>query len=152
MSNSNDFVFIDEVKEARNGACYCLAVRQASRRLMRLYDDKLSQHGLTTGQFAILCYISDPESHTVQTLADFLDMNQSALSRGLAPLESQGFLTSNNDPGDGRKRVLKITSLGAERINEASKSWKAAQQEIAAQNIELDINSLMQTIGILSSE
>ena len=149
MPNTKAFVFVDEVEEARRGACYCLAVRQASRRLMRSYDEKLGEHGLTIGQFAMLCYISGPEEYTVQALADFLDMNQSALSRGLAPLEKQGFLTSKSDPDDGRKRILELTPQGAERLNEASKSWKSAQQELSAKNEELDIGSLMQTIAKL---
>lgn len=143
--------FVDEVEEARRGACYCLALRQASRRLIRLYDKKLAEQGLTIGQFGMLGFISGTEEYTVQALADFLDMNQSALSRGLAPLEKQGYLVSKSDPDDGRKRVLELTPLGAKRLNEASKSWKSAQQELTAKNEGLDIVSLMQTISQLGA-
>ena len=151
MSDVKGHNFVDEVEEARRGACYCLALRQASRRLIRLYDRKLAEQGLTIGQFGMLGFISGTEEYTVQALADFLDMNQSALSRGLAPLEKQGFLISKSDPDDGRKRILELTSLGAERLNEASKSWKSAQQELSAQNEDLDIGSLMKTIAQLGA-
>ncbi|MFK5980335.1 MAG: MarR family winged helix-turn-helix transcriptional regulator [Rhizobiaceae bacterium] len=151
MSNIKGHNFADEVEEARRGTCYCLALRQASRRLLRLYDRKLSEQGLTIGQFGMLGFISGTEEYTVQALADFLDMNQSALSRGLAPLEKQGFLVSKSDPDDGRKRILELTPLGAGRLNEASKSWKSAQQELSEKNKELDIDSLMQTIAQLGA-
>lgn len=125
-----------DLMEAMNGACHCLSARRWARRLTRLYDEHLTAFGLTVGQFGIMTRMAYQGGASLQELADALDLDQSALSRGLAPLERDGFVISSADPADGRRRVLRLTDAGKRKLSEAAVGWKAAQtvadQKIAA--------------------
>ena len=125
-----------ELAEAMTGACHCLAARKWARRLTRLYDEHLSAHGLTIGQFGIMTTMAYQGGASLQELANALDLDQSALSRGLAPLERDGLVVSSADPQDGRRRLLRLSDRGLAKLSAAAKSWKeaqqAAQQKIAA--------------------
>jgi len=119
-----------ELAEVMTGACYCLALRRASRRMFRLYDSALAAQGLTITQYSTLVWIKAMRRPTVQKIADRMELDQSALSRGLAPLERQGLIASDPHPDDGRKRVLRLTPAGARKLEAGAKAWKAAQTEV----------------------
>ncbi len=129
MENDHKIKLNKELKEAMTGSCHCLAIRKKARQITRLYDDKLSKYGLTVTQFGIMTTILVKKEISVQELADFLDLNQSALSRGLNPLVRDGLLLSHADKDDARKRVLMLTEAGKKKINSAAIGWKAAQDE-----------------------
>lgn len=129
MENDHKIKLNKELKEAMTGSCHCLAIRKKARQITRLYDDKLSKYGLTVTQFGIMTTILVKKEISVQELADFLDLNQSALSRGLNPLVRDGLLLSHADKDDARKRVLMLTETGKKKINSAAIGWKAAQDE-----------------------
>ena len=135
-----------------SGSCYCLATRRASRRMIRLYDAALDAHGLTISQLATLAWISYLRKPTVQQIADLMEMDQSALSRGLMPLEREGLVTSTPDEKDKRKKVLSLTETGQEKLVAAAEDWKRAQCEVEAQQAELgaDISDLMAGINDLA--
>jgi len=139
----------EAVEELLTGSCYCLALRRASRRLIRRYDAVLAEHGLTIAQFSLLPWIHVMKRPTVQRLADKTEMDQSTLSRGLALLERDGLVASDVDPEDRRKRILRLTEEGAQRMVAASEAWKAAQDEVARDMGAEDILSLMQGVDRL---
>jgi DNA-binding MarR family transcriptional regulator len=116
-----------ELKEAMTGVCHCLSARKHARQITRLYDEKLQPYGLTIGQFGILTMIASKEEISLQELADGLDMDQSALSRGLGPLEREGLIISSADRSDGRRRLLKLSQSGLKKLSAAAAGWKAAQ-------------------------
>ena len=129
VENDHKIKLNKELKEAMTGNCHCLAIRKKARQITRLYDDKLSEYGLTVTQFGIMTTILVKKEISVQELADFLDLNQSALSRGLNPLVRDGLLLSHADKDDARKRILMLTETGKQKINSAAIGWKAAQEE-----------------------
>lgn len=149
MSETHD---IDEgsIDRAAVEMCYCLNLRKASRRLIRFYDDHLSAFGLTAGQFALMSMIAAGSGVSVQALADAMDMDQSAASRGLGPLERDGWITSATDEKDGRKRVLFATPDGLERLAAASRAWSEAQADLRAKSAEVDIDALVKQLRSLS--
>ncbi|WP_373051362.1 MarR family winged helix-turn-helix transcriptional regulator [Thalassovita aquimarina] len=132
-----------ELAEVLAGNCYCLAMRRASRRLIRLYDAALKGHGLTVTQFSTLAWIKALRRPTVQKIADYMDIDQSALSRGLVPLDRMGVIKSMPDEQDKRKRVLFLTSEGEAKLEAASKSWKAAQLQVVRENPDIDMKQLL---------
>jgi len=136
----------EALREAMSGACICRRARRTANRLTRFYDARLAPHGLTVGQFGILTTLAATEGTNVQHIADVLDMSQSALSRGLAPLERDGLIASEPDPVDRRKRRLALTGEGLERLNRAAETWAGAQAEIAAR-IEAADAALDEIIG-----
>jgi DNA-binding MarR family transcriptional regulator len=116
-----------ELKEAMTGVCHCLSARKHARQITRLYDEKLAPYGLTIGQFGIMTMIASQGEISLQELADGLDMDQSALSRGLGPLEREGLIISSADRSDGRRRLLKLSQSGLKKLSAAAAGWKAAQ-------------------------
>lgn len=119
---------------AVGAACLCLALRRASRRVSRLYDEALAPHGLTSGQFGILGMIAGggdggvPPS--VQDLADAFEMDQSAMSRTLKPLMRDGLIADAEPGPDRRRRTLTLTDHGRARIKAASGAWAAVQTQL----------------------
>lgn len=135
-----------------SGSCYCLATRRASRRLIRLYDAALERHKLTISQLATMAWVHHLRKPTVQKIADLMEMDQSALSRGLMPLEREGLVTSAPDDKDRRKRVLALTEAGQRKLVAASEDWKRAQDEVERQQAKLgaDIATLMAGVNGLA--
>lgn len=131
--------------ELLSGSCYCLATRRASRRMVRLYDAALAEHGLTISQLATLAWVRYLRKPTVQRIADLMEMDQSALSRGLMPLERDGFLTARPDENDKRKKVLALTDAGRAKLLAAAEDWLKAQEEVERQQARMgaDIRALM---------
>src|SRR5437762_6318726 len=66
--------------------CNCAALRQAARRVTRLYDDALAPTGLGLNQFSILARLSLVGPSTIQDLARLLIMDRSTLGHLLRPL------------------------------------------------------------------
>lgn len=139
----------DDLTDAM-AACYCLLLRQTSRRLIRHYDTALEPYGLTIGQFGLLTLIATEGGAIVQDLADAMDMNQSALSRGLGPLERDGWIVSQAHPKDGRKRVLTLTPSGRENLRTAAAGWRKAQDAVDTLNPDLAVLKLVRDVERVS--
>lgn len=110
--------------------CHCLNMRKAARRVIRHYDTHLAPHGMTIGQFAMLSAIRETSGMTVQALADRLEMTQSALSRGIAPLEREGWISARADLEDRRRKILVLTQEGERRHESAVSAWRQAQWQV----------------------
>jgi len=147
----DDVLVTPEFAELMTGSCYCLALRRASRRLVKLYDGVLAEHGLTIAQFSLLPWIHAMKRPTVQRLAEKTQMDQSTLSRGLALLERDGLVSAETDPEDRRKRILRLTDEGQRRMVAASEAWKRAQDEVAAAMEGVSLGELMRDIDRLGA-
>ncbi|MAM62026.1 MarR family winged helix-turn-helix transcriptional regulator [Maritimibacter sp. UBA3975] len=142
-----------ELAELLTGSCYCLAVRRASRRMVRLYDAALAERGLTISQLAMLAWVKGLRTPTVQKIADCMEMDQSAASRGIRPLEREGLVTSAPHPRDKRKSVLALTEEGVARLTDGAAAWSTAQRQVEAEmspdtglaQLFTEINALAQT-------
>lgn len=138
--------------ELLTGSCYCLAVRRASRRMIRAYDAALSEEGLSISQLATLAWIKALRVPTVQKIADYMEMDQSATSRGLAPLERDGLVTSTPHSEDKRRRVLALTETGEAVLEKGAEAWSEAQRKVEAeQNEHGDLARLMSQINALAT-
>src|SRR6185295_11571068 len=85
--------------------CSCAALRQAARRVTRLYDDALAPTGLGVNQFSILARLSHVGASTIQDLARPLVMDRSTLGHLLRPLEKRGLVRLDVSDEDGRSRL-----------------------------------------------
>src|SRR6267143_6983354 len=73
--------------------CNCAALRQAARRVTRLYDEVLAPIGLGVNQYSILARLNRVGPSTIQELARLLVMDRSTLGHLLRPLEKRGLVT-----------------------------------------------------------
>src|SRR5262245_18251704 len=98
--------------------CIVAAMRAATRRLTQLYDDAMVPTGLRVTQFHVLSELerrsADPP--TVGELADILTMERSALGQTLRPLVRDGFVDLGHDKRDGRRRPVRLTRAGKDKV------------------------------------
>jgi DNA-binding MarR family transcriptional regulator len=108
--------------------CNCAALRQAARRVTKLYDDALAPIGLGVNQFSILARLSVVAPSTIQDLARRLVMDRSTLGHLLRPLEKRGFVKVEVSEQDRRSRVIVLTPAGKAVVAKARPRWAAAQR------------------------
>ena len=113
-------------------ACNCAALRQAARRVTRLYDDALAPTGLGVNQYSILARLGRVGPSTIQDLARLLVMDRSTLGHLLRPLEKRGLVRLHVSEQDGRSRVAKLTLAGRALVTRGRSLWARAQQRFAS--------------------
>lgn len=100
------------------------------RRITQFYDMALAPVELGVGQFSMLaeiqrCGVRPP---AMGDLARVMVMDRSTLGHNLRPLERDGLIELIPDESDGRSRRVRLTPAGAERFQQASRLWQAAQR------------------------
>jgi DNA-binding MarR family transcriptional regulator len=119
---------IDKMAET---PCNCAAIRQAARRVTRLYDQALAPSGLRITQYPILSWLAISGPMTMNVLAERVVVDRATLGHNLRPLEAQGLVTMR--PGeDKRSRVVTLTDAGRQKLREARPAWNAAQRTFEA--------------------
>lgn len=101
-----------------------------ARAITGLYDSVLDYSGLRTTQLAILSAIHARGAITMQELAAGLGVDPSTMTRTLAPMEREGFVSIA--PGEDRRvKELALTARGHRKLAEAGKLWSKAQKKLA---------------------
>ena len=122
----------EETFEAEPEACNCSALRQAARRVTRLYDDALAPTGLGVNQYSILATLGRVGPSRIQDLAQRLVMDRSTLGHLLRPLEKRGFARLRVSEQDGRSRVAALTPAGRAVLARGHPLWESAQRRFAS--------------------
>src|ERR1700754_3638367 len=111
--------------------CIVAAMRAATRRLTQLYDEAMAPTGLRVTQFHVLSELerrsADPP--TVGELAEILTMERSALGQTLRPLVRDGLVDLGHDGRDGRRRPVKLTRAGKEKLVRSRRYWAGAHRK-----------------------
>jgi DNA-binding MarR family transcriptional regulator len=108
--------------------CNCAALRQAARRVTKLYDDALAPIGLGLNQYSILARLNRVGPSAMQELASLLVMDRSTLGHLLRPLEKRGFVKLGVSEQDRRGRIVALTGAGEAAVAKARPRWAAAQR------------------------
>ena len=108
--------------------CNCGALRQAARRVTKLYDDALAPIGLGVNQFSILARLSRVGPSRIQDVARLLVMDRSTLGHLLRPLEKRGLVKLDVSEKDRRSRIVALTHAGKATVAKARPRWAAAQR------------------------
>jgi len=109
--------------------CNCGALRQAARRVTKLYDDALAPIGLGVTQFSILARLSLVGPSTIQDLAWLLVMDRSTLGHLLRPLEKRSLVKLEVSEQDRRSRIVALTQAGKAAVARARPRWATAQRQ-----------------------
>jgi DNA-binding MarR family transcriptional regulator len=107
--------------------CNCLALRQAARHVTQFYDQCLAPSGLRTTQYSILVRLNRNGPMTINALASELVMDRTTLGRNILPLGRDGLITIVKGDADRRRKELRLTPAGAERMRSARAQWAEAQ-------------------------
>ena len=125
--------------------CFCLASRQAARKITRLYDSHMQPSGVRATQFTILSQLKLRGEMPVGRLAGYLGMERTTLTRNLALLETQKWIATK--PGeDPRARMIAITAQGRGVVRRSFPHWAKAQAE-AAKLLGADGQAALKVLG-----
>jgi DNA-binding MarR family transcriptional regulator len=130
--------------------CNCAALRQAARRVTRLYDDALAPAGLGVNQFSILARLSLVGPSAIQDLARLLVMDRSTLGHLLGPLERRGFVKLDVSEQDRRSRTVALTQAGKAAVTKARPRWDTAQRRFEStfgQEAAVELRTVLKEIA-----
>jgi DNA-binding MarR family transcriptional regulator len=113
--------------------CNCFTVRQAARRITRLYEKHLAPVHLTSAQFSILAALGEEPQMTMNTLADAMGMDRTTLLRAIKPLQRDQLLLSQRGSEDPRQLLLSLSAAGKRKLEAGIRLWEAAQAEFETQ-------------------
>lgn len=126
-------------------ACLCLALRQASRAVSRLYDEELRGVGLRTTQYSLLRVIQHFGEVRQRDLAERTLHDETSLTRGLRPLVEAGWIAVRSGD-DRREKWLGITEGGEAKLAEARPAWERAQARMRERLAEETRRGLMEAL------
>lgn len=117
--------------------CMCGSLRRAARALTQMYENELRPLGLRSTQLTILQMISRTGELTQRKLGEILAMDSTSLTRTLAVMLREGWLTERRGE-DRRERWLGMSRAGERKLNSALPIWEKVQarlrQKIGAQS------------------
>jgi DNA-binding MarR family transcriptional regulator len=114
-----------------SGSCLCLALRQASRAVSRLYDEELRGVGLRATQLSLLQLLRHSGEVRQRDLAGRTLHDETSLTRSLRPLVDAGWVAVRTGD-DRREKWLTITTDGLAKLKEARPAWERAQERVQA--------------------
>jgi DNA-binding MarR family transcriptional regulator len=85
-------------------------------------------------------------------VAQALGVDKSTVSRGIAQLEHLGLIERIVDPDDGRARLLRLTTVGAERYGAMRAQRQARFQAILDRWDTADLADLARLLGRLNAD
>ncbi|KAF1006708.1 MAG: hypothetical protein GAK28_02382 [Luteibacter sp.] len=118
------------VRQREESSCNCGALRKASRRVSRLYDEALAPSGLGSSQHTILAEIArwGDQAPTLWELAHYLVMDRTTIARNLRPLEREGYVSVRPSDVDRRSKLVGLTPAGKAKLAESKVYWLQAQK------------------------
>jgi DNA-binding MarR family transcriptional regulator len=109
--------------------CFCLASRQAARKITRLYDGYMQKAGIRATQFTILSQLLLRGEMPIGKLAGILGMERTTLTRNLALPEARKWISIK--PGDDpRSRLVAVTAQGRAAVRRGFPFWAQAQADV----------------------
>jgi DNA-binding MarR family transcriptional regulator len=121
------------VAEARAAvdACAGWNARLAARRITGFLNRRMQDSGLSLAQFGLMAQIASAGDDTLSELAERTGLDQSTLSRNLQVLEAAGLVEIAAADRDARRRAVRLTEKGAQRLEAGLAGWKRAHSELA---------------------
>ena len=126
MKQANDPDAADYMAAA---GCFCLASRQAARKITRLYDSHMQKSGVRVTQFTILSQLMLRGEMSIGKLAGILGMERTTVTRNLASLEQHKWISIKTGE-DPRARMISITGQGRSVVRRSFPFWSKAQAHI----------------------
>lgn len=125
---------IEPLKRAVNrlaGECLAVRVRMLNRTITGIYDDALRPLGLTAGQLNMMVAIAQLGPIPPGELARRLSMEKSTVSRNVARMRKNGWLTAT-EAESGRRNELALTGQGEDLLERSVPAWDEAQTRAKA--------------------
>ena len=95
------------------------------RVLSRLFDDSLAPLGIRANQLTVLALLGATEGLRAADVAQYLEMDKSTVSRGVALLRARGWVEESAGPTK-TSRSLAVTVEGRALLRETLPLWRSA--------------------------
>lgn len=126
--------------------CLCLHARRASRHFSKIFDEYLRPAGLNTNQYGLLSCISKLPNPSITDIGHILCMEQTTVTRNIETLVKLGFVDRSTSPDNQRRKLIKLTKAGQERLKQARGAWEKAQNSIKRQIGEEDFDMIIKLL------
>jgi DNA-binding MarR family transcriptional regulator len=123
--------------------CMCGSFRRASRALTQFYENALRPLGLRATQLTILQVLSCTGEVTQGHLGEILAMDSTSLTRTLAIMRRQGWITERRGK-DKRERWLRLAAGGERKRARALPVWDEVQLQLRRQLGDPSWNNFLQ--------
>ena len=107
-------------------------IQRIARRLDDAMTERLSEHGMTLQQFAVMMIVLENNGMTQREIGDNFGMPPYAISRALDALEEMGFLKRRQHPTSRRTHLIHSTKKGRKLGPELFTIVKEVNQDLAA--------------------
>jgi DNA-binding MarR family transcriptional regulator len=108
-------------------ACHCFSIRKAARAVTQHYDRALRKSGMRATQFNTLVVLAKAGPMPMASLAEFLGMDRTSLTRNLQPPARKKWIRIAPGDDDRRVRMVSITPAGIVALRKALPAWREAQ-------------------------
>jgi len=109
--------------------CACANLRRTARLVTQLYEDALRPTGLTSPQFTLLQTLKLAPGVSLNQMGSILGMDSTTLTRSLALLRKQGWLSA--EPGEDKRALrLGLTRAGEKEYERVLPYWQSAQKRL----------------------
>jgi len=109
--------------------CACQNLRRLTRLVTRIYDEELRKVDIEVTHFGILTALSAIGEANQKTLSAGFAMDSTTLTRTLALLRRQGWITVKAGK-DRRERVFRLTESGKQKFATAQPHWQEAERRL----------------------
>lgn len=109
------------MNQSDNLETFMESIQYISRMMKRNVRNQTLPYGITKTQWFILRILSQ-ESCTVGELAEKLEVRSSSMSQMIDRLQLAGFVERQVDARDARSKVVKLSALGEETIEEINQN------------------------------
>jgi DNA-binding MarR family transcriptional regulator len=97
----------------------------------------------------VLRFVAEGETRATR-LAERLGVSAPVLSRHIAELEEQGYVTRRQDPDDGRAQLVALTTEGADKLRHIEGQRSAALQDYLREWSQEDAEDTAKTLRKLT--
>jgi DNA-binding MarR family transcriptional regulator len=116
--------------EPAETTCVCTALRMATRSVDRLYGRAFSEAELTVTSYSILSRLAKDGPLSISQLAERMAVDRTTCTREVTPMVTSG-LVDMTIGSDRRRRVLRLTASGEQRLKQGRPPWSRVQQVVA---------------------
>ena len=110
--------------------CPAFNIRAASRVITQLFDEILKPSELQVTPFTLLIGIHILDSPSISKLAKGLVMDRTTITRGIKPLENEGFIKIVSGD-DKRTHFVKLTPKGKLALEKTIPYWEKARAAVS---------------------
>ncbi|WP_303966652.1 MarR family winged helix-turn-helix transcriptional regulator [Sporosarcina ureae] len=129
--------------------CASANLRTVSGSLTQLYNQLLKPTGLKITQYYMLGNIYAMPDISISKLGEIMLLDQTTVTRNLNILNDSGYVQIKRAEQDSRIKVVTLTDVGYEKLNNATPIWMQVQEQIEGSIGKTEYMDLLEKLASL---